>query len=145
MIEKEDPHLELRKVILRYLDGSVLRAYAPLFKEGSDPVPAADISGIPLIVPLSQLKAVFFVRTFTGHPDYDGPATLDAMSSQGSGRLVLVRFSDGERVLGEVHEKTDTARGFYLTVLDPEDNNLLIYVNPTSLAEPPSSREEPAD
>jgi len=136
--------LELRKVILRYLEGPVLRAYAPFFEEGSDPVPAADISGMPLFVPLSQLKAVFFVRTFTGHPDYDNPATLDAVPSQGSGRLVLVRFSDGERVLGEVHDKTDTAKGFYLTVLDPEDNNLLIYINPASLAEPPRSREEPA-
>ena len=136
--------MELRKVILRYVSGLVIRAYAPLFEEGSDPVPAADISGVPLFVPLSQLKAVFFVRTFTGHPDYDGPASLDAVPGQGSGDVVLVRFADGERVLGEIHDQTDTAKGFYLTVLDPEDNNLLIYVNPASLAEPPRLRDEPA-
>jgi len=136
--------VELRKVILRYLDGLVVRAYAPLFEEASDPIPAADISGSPLFVPLPQLKAVFFVRTFTGNPTYDGPATLAGARTEGVGRLVLVRFADGERILGEVQENTDTSKGFYLTVLDPEDNNLLIYVNPASLAEPPRPREEPS-
>jgi hypothetical protein len=136
--------VELRKVILRYLDGLVVRAYAPLFEEGSDPIPAADISGSPLFVPLSQLKAVFFVRTFTGNPDYDGPASIEGVRAEGDGRLVLVRFSDGERILGEIRGNTDTAKGFYLTVLDPDDNNLLIYVNPASLAEPPRPREDPS-
>lgn len=136
--------VELRKIILRYLDGSVVRAYAPLFEEGSDPVPAADISGSPLFVPLTRLKAVFFVRTFTGNPDYDGPATLQGAPSAESGHLVLLRFQDGETVMGEIRADTDAAKGFYLTVLDPEDNNLLIYVNPASLAESPRSGEEPA-
>ena len=136
--------MELRKVVLRYLDGQVVRAYAPLFEEGSDPIPAADISGVPLFVPLSGLKAVFFVRTFTGNPDYDVPMAIETSTTKGSGRLVMVRFRDGERVLGEIHEKTDTDKGFYLTVLDPEDNNLLVYINPASLVGPPSSRDEPA-
>jgi hypothetical protein len=136
--------VELRKVVLRYLDGQVVRAYAPLFEEGSDPVPAADISGAPLFVPLSQLKAVFFVRTFTGNPDYDPPRTSESAPARGSGRTVLLQFGDGERVAGEVHEKSDLAKGFYLTVLDPEDNNLLAYVNPASLAEAPRPPREPA-
>lgn len=136
--------MDLRKVILRYLDGRVVRAYAPLFEEGSDSVPAADMGGTPLCVPLSDLKAAFFVRTFTGNPEYDSPRTPEELPSRGSGRLLVLRFLDRERMLGEVAPTTDLSRGFYLTVLDPEDNNLLVYVNPSSLAEPPRSPEEPA-
>lgn len=143
-IMKLEAGVELRKVVLRYLEGRVVRAYAPLFEEGSDPVPAADISGVPLFVPLSQLKAVFFVRTFTGNPDYDTRQAADPIPIKGSGRPVLIQFADGERVLGEVHETSDLTKGFYLTVLDPEDNNLLAYVNPASLAAPPRSPREPA-
>jgi hypothetical protein len=136
--------VDLRKVILRYLDGRVTRAYAPLFEEGAEPIPAADMEGMPLFVPLRDLKAVFFVRTFTGNPEYDSPKTPGELPSRGTGRLVWLRFADGEKMLGEVPPKTDLGRGFYLTVLDPEDNNLLVYVNPSSLAEPPRTPEEPA-
>jgi hypothetical protein len=136
--------VDLRKVILRHLDGRVTRAYAPLFEEGSDPIPAADMAGMPLFVPLRDLKAVFFVRTFTGNPEYDSPKTPEELPARGTGRLVWLRFSDGEKMLGEVYPTTDLTRGFYLTVLDPEDNNLLVYANPSSLAEPPRTPEEPA-
>jgi hypothetical protein len=97
-----------------------------------------------MFVPLSGLKAVFFVRTYTGNPEYDSPKTPEELPSRGGGRLAALRFLDGERMLGDVQEKTDVNRGFYLTVLDPEDNNLLVYVNPSSLAEPPRTPEEPA-
>jgi hypothetical protein len=128
--------VELRKVILRYLDGRVVPAYAPLFEEGTDPVPSTDLGGAPLLVPLAELKAVFFVRTFSGNPAYDPPKNTSAFKPV-SGRPIVLSFQDGERVLGEARDLARTDRGFYLTVLDPEDNNLLIYVNPGALSTPP--------
>lgn len=130
--------VELRKIILRYQDGRVLRAFSPLFEDGSDPVPAVDASGMPFFVSLVDLKAAFFVRTFTGNPDYDPPKSPAELKERGTGVLVSLEFSDGETILGEIQRNTDTSKGFFLTVLDPADNNLLIYVNPASLAKPPS-------
>lgn len=128
--------MELRKVVLRYLDGRAVPAYAPLFEEGTDPVPSTDLGGSPLLVPLADLKAVFFVRTFSGNPSYDPPKTSGALSPVG-GRPLVLSFQDGERLLGEARDVARTDRGFFLTVLDPEDNNLLIYVNPGALSRPP--------
>jgi len=134
--------LELRKVILRYVTGSTVPAYAPIFEEGADPIPAADLEGKPFWVPLGELKAVFFVRTFSGNPDYDPPKSAGDLPRLPSGHLVQLDFRDGERIFGDVAERTtDPARGFFVTVLDPEDNNILLYVNPASLAVPPSHPE----
>jgi len=131
--------MELRKVILRYTDGRTLPAYAPIFEEGQDPVPIVDLEGQPLRVPLEDLKALFFVRTFSGNPDYDGPGALEALPYPEGGRVVRLDFLDGEHIFGDLaHTDTKEGLGFFVTVLDPEDNNLLIYVNPAALACPPS-------
>lgn len=128
--------MELRKVVLRYGDGRVAPAFSPLFEEGSDSLPTVGLEGAPVFVSLSELKALFFVRTFSGNPSYDAPREAGEAHAGGA-RLVLLRFRDGERMLGEVGALADLSRGFYFTILDPEDNNLLVYVNPQSLAEPP--------
>ena len=130
--------MEIRKVILRYLDGRVVPAFAPLFEEGSDPVPATDLLGLPMMVALTELKAVFFVRTFTGNPAYDPPRSVREVGDP-CDNPVRLSFADGETMLGEVRDLARTDHGFYLTVLDPGDNNLLVYVNPASLAAPPES------
>ena len=131
--------MELRKVILRYTDGRTLPAYAPIFEEGQDPVPIVDLEGQPLRVPLEDLKALFFVRTFSGNLDYDAPDALTALPYPDGGRIVRLDFLDGEHIfcdLAQAH--ADGTGGFFVTVLDPKDNNLLIYVNPAALASPPS-------
>lgn len=131
--------MELRKVILRYTDGRILPAYAPIFEEGQDPVPIVDLEGLPLWVPLEDLKALFFVRTFSGNPDYDAPKTPASVPCPSGGRVVRLEFRDGEHILGDLAQAVaDGDRGFFVTVLDPDDNNLLIYVNPAALVSKPS-------
>ncbi|MGA9753422.1 MAG: hypothetical protein WBS54_16720 [Acidobacteriota bacterium] len=133
--------MELKKIILHYLDGRIERAYAPLFEEGCDPVPTVDLQGRPEMVPLEHLKAAFFVRSFTGNPAYDRPSSPEEWEVDTGGNLVGVLFHDGETIFGELRPGADVARGFYLTVLDEQDNNLLIYVNPASLLAPPREPE----
>ena len=131
--------MELRKVILRYTDGRTLPAYAPIFEEGQDPVPIVDLEGLPLWVPLADLKALFFVRTFSGNADYDAPKALAALPCPRGVQVVRLEFLDGEHIFGDLAQAAaDSTHGFFVTVLDPDDNNLLIYVNPAALALPPS-------
>ena len=87
--------MELRKVILRYTDGRTLPAYAPIFEEGQDPLPIVDLEGQPLQAPLEGLKALFFVRTFSGNPDYDGPGALEALPYPEGGGSCGSIFSTG--------------------------------------------------
>lgn len=129
--------MELKKIVLRFLDGRVTPGYAPLYEDGLDEIFATDTSGLPLVVPMRELKAVFFVRTFSGNPDYDSRRSLEELREFASSDLVRLRFHDGETLVGEVRRGASMASGFFLTVLDPDDNNLLIYVNPGGLLQPP--------
>jgi hypothetical protein len=129
--------VELKKVVLRFLDGHVLPGFAPMYEDGLETIFSADMSGIPFTVPLDELKAVFFVRTFSGNPDYDPKRTPEDLSELGGSNLVRVSFQDGEVLTGEVRPGADLAKGFFLTVIDPDDNNILIYVNPSGLKAPP--------
>ena len=128
--------MELRKVVLRFLDGTVRPGYAPLFEEGLETVYASDLSGFPMAFPIGELKAVFFVRTFSGNPAYD---QKDSPGSpvHSSENIIKLHFTDGERMRGDIGPGTDLTRAFYITVLDPDDNNVMIYVNPGALAVPP--------
>ena len=129
--------MELRKVIVRFLDGRVIPGFAPLFEEGTDPVPAVDLAGMPLLLPLADLKAVFYVRTFSGNPEYDAPKSVEGLLVGPQAAVLRLPFTDGETVLAEALAPPPPGRGFFVTVLDPEDNNLLLYVNPGALAGEP--------
>ena len=133
--------MELKKVVLRFLDGQVQPGYSPLCEDGLDTVFATDMSGMPSSIPLQDLKAVFFVRTFSGNPDYDAKRSPEELAEFAGSNLVLLTFQDGERLVGEVRSGADLAKGFFLTVLDPNDNNILVYVNPYGLSRPPESQD----
>ncbi len=114
-------------MILRYLSGSTVPAYAPIFEEGADPIPAADLEGKPFWVPLGDLKAVFFVRTFSGNPDYDPPKSAGDLPRLPSGHLVQLDFSDGERIFGDVAERA----------MDPSPRLLRHRARPRGQQHPP--------
>lgn len=129
--------MELKKVVLRFLDGRVLPGFAPIYEDGLSEIAATDMSGMPLCIPLDELKAVFFVRTFSGNPDYDSKQDPAELGEFAGSSLLRVSFRDGEKLVGEARPGVDVSKGFFLTVLDPDDNNVLIYVNPGGLSSPP--------
>ncbi|MFQ5840412.1 MAG: hypothetical protein ACE5HK_06795 [Candidatus Methylomirabilales bacterium] len=74
---------------------------------------------------LHGLKAVFFVKDFTGDPRRND--RRDFLAGHGVGEKALIQFEDGEVVAGYVHG-TGTARsGLDIMPADPQSNNLLIF------------------
>lgn len=129
--------MELRKLVLHYTDGTVGAALSPAFPDGTDVLQVETLEGRRLEVALSDLKAAFFVKTFTGDSNYDRDAAQADLRARTRGRFVRVSFRDGEVLVGEVNAGADLARGFFLQVLDPNDNNVMVYVNPGFLRKPP--------
>ncbi len=129
--------MELRKLVLHYLDGTMGAAMVGPFPDGTATLQAETLEGRKLQVPVSELKAAFFVKTFTGNPDYERDADGEALRQQTRGRFVRVSFKDGEILVGEVSRSADLSKGFFLKVLDPNDNNVMVYVNPGALHRPP--------
>jgi hypothetical protein len=80
-------------------------------------------SGIDVMV--RDLKAVFFVKDFSGNPDYQ--ETVDSTAPR-HGRKIEVEFRDGEKVSGMTDAYNPQKLGFFIFPLDPRSNNLRIFV-----------------
>jgi hypothetical protein len=118
------------RVVARFLDGQVLKGYTRNFDprrrtfELFDPDGSGDDRVI--VVRLSDLKTLFFVRDFKGNPAYterrefEGPFT---------GRRLSLQFKDGEVMVGTTFGFDAERDGFFFFPADPRSNNEKAYVN----------------
>ena len=131
----------MEKVVLRFNDGRVLKGYLEVFSSSEDFVRVRDLSGEIHSVAVEQLKALFFVKTFEGDPEYD-----ERKAFSGSGirkKKVFIRFKDGESMTGYIEGEmpwqkgyfleSGTKKGFFLLPTDPESNNIKVFVVTTSV------------
>ena len=116
------------RVVARFLDGRILKGFTRNFDprrrsfELYDPEGAGEI----IVVRLSDLKTLFFVRDFKGNPAYkerhefEGPFT---------GRRLSLQFKDGEVMVGTTFGFDAERDGFFLFPADAKSNNEKAYVN----------------
>ena len=115
------------RIVARYADGRMLKGTTQDFAPAKDAfhVIGSEGGARPEKVVVSELKAVFFVKSLVGNPGYheakefDGPAT---------GRKVQVTFKDGEVLVGSTQGYQADRPGFFMVPADPQSNNERIYV-----------------
>ncbi len=119
----------LQKIVVRYADGKIFKGYTQDFYPTRQQFSLwPSITATPkerIVVPMSRLKAVFFVRNFEGNPDY---RERKAFAANAQGRRVEVTFADGENVVGTTLNYRPDGEGFFVTPPDPDANNTRIYV-----------------
>lgn len=119
----------LHKVVIRYVNGAVVKGttadFSPhrtSFTLTLEP-PAA---GGPAEIRIDDLKAVFFVRSFQGNPDYH---EQKLRAPQGKiGRRYRLTFTDGEAMRGTALGVNLSRYGFLLFPADQGSNNKRIFV-----------------
>lgn len=131
-----------RKVVIRYVDGRVVRGFITDVDElklqgsESDSVVVESCEGNRVEVGASEVKAIFFVKSFEGSPDY---AEFKVFRTRPNGRGVWVRahFLDGEIIEGLAPNNLDTYSRpiFYMTPPDPASNNQAVLVSKRFLKE----------
>ena len=91
--------MEPVKIVIRYADGRLIKGYTNDFspkKSSFHLCPVTDQgTGEPVEVLIKDLKAVFFVRNFSGSPDYEEEKEFPEVGKP-LGRKVEVKFLDGE-------------------------------------------------
>lgn len=127
---------DTQRVIVRYADGTTLRGYFStdeahgLKNNLSDRVSVRNVTGKVENIEVSDLKAIFFVKTFEGAQDY---SEFKVFTHQPSGKGVWVRvhFHDGEVMEGIAPNSLGTFAGkvFSLTPPDPQSNNENVIVS----------------
>jgi uncharacterized protein DUF6982 len=125
-----DLPLGWKRLVARFRDGRLIKGYCREFTPARGTFQVANVINGPteshVTVPLSQLKAVFFVQDFDGRP---GPATRPASDPVAEcGRRVDVTFVDGEVLSGVTLNYAPDGPGFFMFSGDPSANHSRIFV-----------------
>ena len=116
-------------------DSSGMLATVPITLPKQISVEAAD-TGRKHSLALSSLKALFFVKSFAGNPQYSEIKFFNG-EPKIEGLWVHLSFADNEKTEGIVHNSISflTESGFLMKPPDPNSNNQAVYVLKESLTQ----------
>jgi hypothetical protein len=125
-----EAQMERIKVVVRYIDGRVLKGSTHDFFPNKDRfhlfLPTN--SGEQCVeISLKDLKAVFLARDFVGDPEYAEHKKY-MNGEKTTGRKLEVTFQDGEVMVGSTLGYDRNRPGFFLLPADPKSNNVRIFV-----------------
>jgi hypothetical protein len=130
-IRKEMEPTKPTKVVIKYLNGKVIKGFMQNFSPNKDSfhlIPADKAPGGSIEVLVKHLKAIFVVRDFTGNPQYDERKKY-VEGEKPSGLKLEVTFTDGEVIVGSTLLGYDPKRqGNFILPADPNSNNIRIFV-----------------
>lgn len=115
------------KIVVHYLDGTLLKGHARFFFHHQMHLLVQTMEGEERLIPFSAVKAVFFVRSFTGDKNRREKRKF-VEGSPSFGEAIRVTFLDGETILGRSMNYRPEDRGFYLKPADPDSNNEVVFV-----------------
>jgi hypothetical protein len=119
------------KIVVRYADGRIAKGHtADLSPEkprfhllGERPAQSTAVAEVLM----KDLKAVFFVRDFSGNPEHNERKEF-APGERPPGLKVRVEFLDGEVLVGYTMGYSAARPTFFLTPADPTSNNERVLV-----------------
>jgi hypothetical protein len=121
----------MNRVVARYRDGRLLKGVTNDFlptKDRFHVVPSdAAAASRPVEVLLADLKALFFVKDYVGHPEHVEVGSFDTGKPQ-AGRKIRVVFADGETLVGTTQVYQPGRHGFFVVPADSGSNNDRCFV-----------------
>ncbi len=119
------------KIVARYRDGRTLKGTTQNFFPNKPVFHVIRLggtgSGDLVEVNIEDLKAIFFVRDFTGNAKHVERKQL-APGERAQGRLMEVTCKDGEVIVGTTTGYDPKRPGFFLFPIDPSANNARVFV-----------------
>ncbi len=125
-----------KKVVVRRLDHGIIKGFVDANSFlGPDGIEMLDREGRAVVVPLSEIKGVFFVRDFDGNPQRS-ERKLFYSRPRMAGLWVRMIFKDNEVLEGLLPNDLValSSEGFLVTPADLYSNNLKIFVPRTALS-----------
>jgi hypothetical protein len=136
-----DESRENKKVILRFIDGKMLKGYIQDLKIAEEYLYLEDESNHQLKVRLKELKAIFYVKKFEGDRGHQDKKVITG--THPDAKRVFVKFKDGETIMGNMEGVIPWQQGFFLesmkekaftiVPLDEGGNNTKILVVTTAV------------
>ena len=128
---------ETIRVVVRFVDGTLLKGTTQDFLPNRPSFHLIPASGGPTVeVRCDRLKAVFVVKTLEGDRSRSAlTGFLNAPATTTQGKKIAVRFKDGELLCGHTLSYLPGREGFFVFPVDPQDNNIRVYVVAAATAE----------
>lgn len=133
-----------KKVVARFRNGKLAKGYVRDLSVDSDSIALQDQqTRQEERIPIDDLKAVYFVRTFKGTSDHVERKAFGIRKI--SGRKVYIKFSDTESLVGFIEGEVPwdkgfslaklgkKAKGFFLIPTDGDSNNERVFVVGSSI------------
>jgi len=117
--------METNKVVVRFKDGSIMKGKTNDFFPNKTSFHLETLNGETKTIDVEQLKAFFWVKDFEGNKNYDEDYEDEIA---GTGRKIIVKFSDGESIIGYTLGYSQDRQGFFMTPADLKSNNQRIFV-----------------
>jgi len=117
--------METNKVVVRFKDGSIMKGKTRDFFPNKASFHLETLNGETKTIDVEQLKAFFWVKDFEGNKNYDEDYNDEIA---GTGRKIIVKFSDGESIIGYTLGYSPDRKGFFMTPADSKSNNQRIFV-----------------
>ena len=123
-------------VVARYRDGKIIRGvthdFGPqkkVFHVSTVERHGRTVDGKVYEIFLSELKAVFFVKSLEGKQGPPSPKGLLEEKLEAPGLMkARITFLDGEILVGTTYGYTPERDGFFVAPLEKDSNNLRIFV-----------------
>jgi hypothetical protein len=131
--KKVEPAAKLQNlVVARYRDGRTIKGTTYDFgpqKKAFHVVPLGEEGRKVSEVLLSELKAVFFVKSLEGKENYPLAKEVVEEKAEPVGLMKMkITFFDGETLVGTTHGYALEREGFFIAPLEGDSNNLRIFV-----------------
>lgn len=127
------------KVVARFRNGALVKGYVKNFKIDRERITLNEPRTHKVRrIPVDDLKALFFVKTFKGYGDYVERKVFGIRKN--AGRKVFVKFNDRESLVGFIDGALPwnkgfslsmlgrKAKGFFLVPADGDSNNSKVFV-----------------
>jgi hypothetical protein len=129
---------QVNKVVVRLADGRTIKGTTIDFFPGKDifhvRLESATSGAKPIEIYTKNMKALFFVRDFTGNPKRDKRNEFDPAHPP-IGRQIRVVFKDGEVLVGTTTGYQPGRPGLFVIPVDVDSNNERCYVVAASTQE----------
>ncbi len=123
------------KIVVHMKDGKIHKGVTQDFLPSQEVfhLLPAEGGGVPMRIPIEDMKALFYVKDYVGNRDFVARRQFD--EAKKAARRAILTFSDGEVMWGTLGEGKEGSVGFYFFPVDEEDNNIRIFVIRSSLKE----------
>ena len=119
------------RVVVHFRDGKIVKGYTYDFSPNKDIFHVVDANDKDRVTEIStsQLKALFFVKTFEGNKKHPDPGDFSMEQFKNSpGLKVKVTFFDHEVMYGSTHGYAPNRKGFFISPANKELNNDRVFV-----------------